>query len=488
MFRGARISILLSIALLNGFSIANSQTPQGDNRPRTASISGRVTIGGKAAVNAKIVITEIKDSLGLGNQSISIAAPGLSAGADYAALTDGEGRYRLTNLPEGKYQTQAMLKGCVREKRSQNETLAESFSLNEGESREGVDFALVRGGVITGRVTDADGRPLIARTITLQILDELGGKQDVRGLPNVMTLLTSLDMFQTDDRGVYRIFGLRAGRYLLSAGGDSDLALITGAVGKYSRAWYPDATDENQAKIIEVDAGAEVTGIDVKLGAANRTFEALGRVVDDETGRPIAGANVICVKIRGGAEIAANGGFGGNTKSDEQGNFRLSGLASGEYQVSIADYEAVLTGGGGDHYSDGVKFEIQGVDAAGVEIRAKHGATISGVAVIEDADPSAKQGLSQTMIMAIPPTLPPNRVNGNEVASAITPVISRIGSDGGFILKGVRPGAVTLQAFAINGGPLKILRIERGGVEISDGIVATGRENITGVRIILGKK
>jgi hypothetical protein len=31
------------------------------------------------------------------------------------------------------------------------------------------------------------------------------------------------------------------------------------------------------------------------------------------------------------------------------------------------------------------------------------------------------------------------------------------------------------------------VRIERGGVEISDGILVTGREEITGVRIILGK-
>jgi hypothetical protein len=39
----------------------------------------------------------------------------------------------------------------------------------------------------------------------------------------------------------------------------------------------------------------------------------------------------------------------------------------------------------------------------------------------------------------------------------------------------------------MTGGSLKILRIESGGVEIGDGILVTGREEITGVRIILGK-
>jgi protocatechuate 3,4-dioxygenase beta subunit len=492
MFRGARISILLSIALLNGFSITNSQTPQGDRRPRAASVSGRVTIGGKAAVNAKIVITEIKDRSGLGNRGVAIGLRGLNAVEDYTVLTDAEGRYRLTNLPEGKYQAQATLKGHVREKRSQSELLIQSFSLNEGESRENVDFTLVRGGVITGRVTDADDRPLIARAVTLQVVDEQGRKPGGRGLQNVADLMMNADMFQTDDRGVYRIYGLRAGRYLVSAGGGANdpVALLTGAGGAYPRAWHPDAADENHAKIIEVEAGGEVTGVDIRLGAAKRTYEAAGRVVDDETGDPIAGSNLMCLKTKSSDDGAASsfdfGGFGGNTKTDEQGNFRLIGLAPGQYQLSLADYMAVLTGGGG-HYSDGVKFEIQGADVSGIEIRAKRGATISGVAVVEDADPSTKAGLAQMMVIAQPLPPPPNEVNENTFMSATSPVISRIGSDGGFVLKGVRPGKVTLHAYGTSGGGLQLVRIERGGVEISDGVVVTGREDITGVRIILGK-
>lgn len=493
MLRFTRFPIFLSTTFLAAFAVANEQSPQGDNRPRTASVSGRVTVAGKAAANAKIIVTEIKDSPSFGNQGVSIALPGFNAGEDHVVLTDAEGRYRLTNLPEGRYQAQAMLKGCVREKRSQNGSLVESFSLNEGELRENVDFTLVRGGVITGRVTDADGRPLIARGVTLQIIDEQGQKRDVRDLPNMAGLLMNFDMFQTDDRGVYRIFGMRAGRYLVSAGGNSNMSinLLTGAGGEYPRAWHPDATDENRAKVIEVEAGGEASGVDIRLGAAKRTYEAAGRVVDDETGKPIAGSTLLCFKIKGVEENAADvfdfgGGFGGNTRSDEQGNFRLIGLTPGQYQLSLANYESFLAGGG-DHYSDGVKFEVQGADVAGVEIRAKRGATISGVAVVEDADPSAKQGVAQMMVMAQGGPPPPDEINENAIAFAMSPVISRIGSDGGFVLKGVRPGKVTLQTYGGNGNELKLVRIERGGAEISDGIVVTEREDVTGVRIILGK-
>ena len=216
MLRFTQFSIRISIVLLFVNSIANAQTPQGENRPRTASIGGRVTIAGRAAVNAKIVIREVGDR---NSQGFYMGPPGASAEEERVVLTDSEGRYRLTNLPEGEYEARALLGGCVSEQPSRNEALAESFSLKEGESRENVDFALLRGGVITGRVTDADGRPAIARTITLQVVAGQGRKVEARDLPRSISMVMNSYMFQTDDRGVYRIFGLRAGRYLVSAGG-----------------------------------------------------------------------------------------------------------------------------------------------------------------------------------------------------------------------------------------------------------------------------
>jgi hypothetical protein len=87
------------------------------------------------------------------------------------------------------------------------------------------------------------------------------------------------------------------------------------------------------------------------------------------------------------------------------------------------------------------------------------------------------------------PSMPPspNEIDENAFASAMTPVSSRIGSDGGFSLKGIRPGKVMIQAFSINGAALNIMRIERGGVEMRNEIMVTEREEISGVRIVLGK-
>ena len=59
MFRLSQFSILLSITLLAVFTIAIAQTPQRDSRPRTASISGRVTVGGAPAANALVMVAEV---------------------------------------------------------------------------------------------------------------------------------------------------------------------------------------------------------------------------------------------------------------------------------------------------------------------------------------------------------------------------------------------------------------------------------------------
>src|SRR5262245_20229542 len=101
MLRFTRFPILLSIASLFLISVAHAQTPQHDNRTRTATVSGRVTVAGKPAVNAKVIVTEVKDRSGPGSQGFYMEMMWAGAGEDHVALTDAEGRYRVTNLPEG---------------------------------------------------------------------------------------------------------------------------------------------------------------------------------------------------------------------------------------------------------------------------------------------------------------------------------------------------------------------------------------------------
>src|SRR5262249_24087708 len=140
------LSILLLIAVIQ----SNAQTPQRDNRPRTASVSGRVTIAGNPSVNAAITVveTDLKPDAVL-------AAGGSDNRIPFSAKvrTDGDGRYLITGLAEGLYVVSAVLKAFVVDS-SSDAGLSRTITLDEGEAREKFDFTLIRGGVMTGKVMD----------------------------------------------------------------------------------------------------------------------------------------------------------------------------------------------------------------------------------------------------------------------------------------------------------------------------------------------
>jgi hypothetical protein len=440
-----------SISLLITFSqSADAQTPQRDNRPRTASISGRVTIGGEPAVNAVVTVAETDLKPDAGSSEAPIPR-------QLRTRTDGDGRYLVSGLAEGRYIVSAMLKAFVDPgKPFDNRGLNRTVTLDEGEGREKIDFTLIRGGVMTGKVMDDEGAPLIAKRVSLYTLDEQGQKSYYQG-PFMY------EMSQTDDRGVYRIYGLPPGRYVICAGGVGD--------GKFATTWHPDTTDEKQARIIEIKEGGEVTEADIRFGSARKTYEVAGRVVDRETGKPVPRIYVSC---GGGTGKDGSGPrYSNSAAADEQGNFRLTGLPPGRYQAMISDYEG-KTG----YTGEATEFEVTNDNVSDVEVKVFQGATISGVVFIEGADAAAKNKLQSMSVM-------PNirAANGASPASHY-PNYAKVNADGGFTLRGLPAGKVSFNVTGF-GSRAPIKRIERDGVEIKDAIEVRPGEEITGVRIML---
>ncbi|MCI0524649.1 MAG: carboxypeptidase-like regulatory domain-containing protein [Acidobacteria bacterium] len=141
-----------------------------------------------------------------------------------------------------------------------------------------------RGGVITGRVTDSQGEPVVEERIRVYRVDSASEARPVY-------VGTTPDMYVTDDRGVYRIFGLPLGRYLVSAGylaREGPLIYPTPRFF-YPQTFHPNVTDRAQAKVIEVTEGSESTGIDIILAEHKRSYDIYGRVVNADTGEPVAG-------------------------------------------------------------------------------------------------------------------------------------------------------------------------------------------------------
>ncbi|MGH9835835.1 MAG: carboxypeptidase regulatory-like domain-containing protein [Blastocatellia bacterium] len=466
MIRLTRLLILV-LAIFPAFGNNLTQTPQRDNRPRTASISGRVTVGGKPVANAVVMVVEVDPQ---SRNEWSFVFGGESPHRAFIKVrTDGEGRYHATGLTEGAYVIRALSKAYVPSKNSPEFDTSRSVTLDEGEARDNVDLALIRGGVITGRVVDAEDRPLVGGYLQLTLLDE-------NGRPSGGFYFDNWEILRTDDRGVYRLYGLAAGRYILSAGGEG---AYSRAGRSYPKTFHPDATDEKQAKVIEVKEGVEVTDIDIRLGVARQTYEAAGRVIDAETGQPLPQVQVMCMEARD------KEGLGGRTSremtTDDQGRFQFTGLAFGRYDLVLSNRRS----GSGEHYSEVVRFELSDADVSGLELKAIRGSTVSGIVVLEGVgDPAVKAKLQQASVSV--------HVVGRREPGADGPAylgrghaITKIAGEGGFRLTGAPPGMASFYV----GGPQEnifwIKRIEHNGAEINSGFEIRQGEQITGVRIVL---
>jgi hypothetical protein len=89
--------------------------------------------------------------------------------ASAQARTGAEGNYRLTGLPAGNFKISVAAREYVGDnddRRSLQPGLSVTFG--EGEHLAGQDLTLVRGGVITGRVSNAQGEPVVAVSLSAQ--------------------------------------------------------------------------------------------------------------------------------------------------------------------------------------------------------------------------------------------------------------------------------------------------------------------------------
>lgn len=423
----------------------------------SAKVAGRIIIKGKPTPGVQVLLNK-RDGPDPGSGPMQ--SPGVTA------TTNAEGRYQIMSLAAGAYRVSVFAPAYVIEGESLlSSEYGKTVSIAEGEQIENLDFSLMPGGVITGKVTDQYGKPVIAEGVGAFRLDQQGKRDNAAAFQMLR--------WQTDDRGVYRIFGLEPGRYVVGVGASSEDSLQPiGHRGSYRRTYHPDVVDESSAKIVEVKTGGEVENVDIKLSRATKGYTASGRVIDAETSKPLPGVTIGCEF----AKTAGSNFRGGATTTNANGEFRIEGLSSNTYIASV------FNPGESDRYSEPVNFAIADDDVTGLEIKMISGASISGVAEVEGTrDPAVLARLSQVAL----------RAEGTSQDIAVLMMmlmqgggVGNINSDGTLKIGGVRPGRTRIVAFPppeLKG--FTLARVERNGVEIKEFDVAQG-EQITGVRLV----
>ena len=456
--------ILGSVVLICASATALGQTP--DTKAKvTGSISGQATIGGKGA-----------SGIAIAAYGADIAAIASSRRAAAQAITDSEGRYHLFGLAAGTYQVMALAPTFASAEPISLSTfgptsgVTKSIVLASAENVEDIDLKLVRGGVITGRIKDADAKPVVEQRVTLLSVDEKGGPDRTRG-----PLPFSSQMYQTDDRGVYRIYGLPAGHYKVSVGTDpSRGAMSVGTHIYYPLTFFGDVTDPAKATVIDLSEGGESGNIDIQVARPGETYVATGRIIDADSGQPVAGVRYVYGPAPKNQPYFS--GFSVGTATNAAGEFRIEGLEPGRYGVSVSsDFESASV------YSDPAFFEITDGDVSNLEVKAVRGLSISGVVVtdgITNKDVLAQLG-SQRVTAAVASTAKPQTFNSGS---------SLIAGDGSFSITGLRPGRANFYVSSV-GNPgirgLVISRVERAGVDVTQTLELQPGQSVTDLRVIM---
>jgi hypothetical protein len=150
------------------FLIGPVAQPQSKRDKKTPSgqVSGSVTIRGKPAAGLEIRL-----------RSNDITS---TTDLPLKATTNEEGKYHIASIPPGTYRIAPIARGFVASEPNLENRNDKSFVIAEDENVENLDFSLVRGGVITGKVTDANGRPVIEETVDLMPADH--ARDDIRSI------------------------------------------------------------------------------------------------------------------------------------------------------------------------------------------------------------------------------------------------------------------------------------------------------------------
>jgi 5-hydroxyisourate hydrolase-like protein (transthyretin family) len=442
----SKLSFTLCIFALPVAMLSVQAQPK-DTKAGTATISGRVTFNGEPVANVVVALQHTSDPP---------SSPGVRV------RTDGAGQFRFTGVTAGRYLLGGLAPGFVSPGDQQYVPHGVLITVLEGENMDGFSIELKRGAAIAGRVTDSQRRALAEEKVVLTMLDE-------QGRPHQLNSPMNSYLNITDDRGYYRIFGLPAGRYLVSVGHNPQEFPAGGARRVfYLKTYHPDTTEESKAEVIELSEGGEATSVDITVAEAKLACLVSGRIVDAETGKPVTMMGVGYMKVN------ENGRRGGSTLSASLSD------ANGRFQIWLPPGKYSLFGSGlnGDYFTDQARIEVEDKDVSGIELKGRRGATISGVVVMEGA-------YDQAVLAGLPSLTLGARNRSDDVWSVISRS-SKINPDGGFRISGLPPGKITFSLSSQRGAnKLSILRIEKGGVSQGRQIEIGAGEQAQYVRVVL---
>ena len=187
-----------------------------------------------------------------------------------SAMTDSQGQFTLETKETGRLRVYPLKNGYIFARPSQKRAPAQPgvwIQLSAGDHVKGLELNMAKPAVISGRVLDAKGNPIVGTAVSVGLMRytyrddgtrelnwvpgiEFPGPAGANGAPGASG--TSVSFMRMNDRGEFRLYDLPPGEYYLRV---SDFG---GAIGSSRFYFYPGVSDETKAVPISVSSGDDI--------------------------------------------------------------------------------------------------------------------------------------------------------------------------------------------------------------------------------------
>jgi protocatechuate 3,4-dioxygenase beta subunit len=499
-------AVVVALMIVCLAAVATAQPPQGPGRggraggrgpgpapggpprqgpPRDAA-AGQVA-SGTAVISGSVTVT----GTGLPARRARVTLNSTEGGGSRTAMTDDEGRYAFTGLASGRYSLSASKSGHVGVTYGQTRPgrPGTPIQLADGE-KFAASLELPRGSVVTGTVLDEYGEPTPGIQVRVMRYLMQAGRRT----------LQQSGTGSTDDRGIYRVFGLQPGEYIVSAvprntgpAGEgvrlqaeleavrariataaADQAAVRELASRaamlqsqvpaqeeqttgYAPVYYPGTVTAAQAAAVILGVGEERANIDFQLQRV--PLARIDGMIVNSTGQ--ATDNVQITLTDAGQSVPGVGGM--SARADAEGRFRLANVPPGTYRLIVratvpqaggagAAGQGALGGRGGRGFGPlstairlwgGLDLQVEGRNLTNVMVPLQQGLTVSGRVAFQGATLPPPTDLTRLRVNLTP---------ADPAGGLVQPAAGTVDATGKFTIASVVPGVYRLMAGGAGNG------------------------------------
>ena len=414
--------------------------------PPTAVIRGRITShpDGKPLARARVMLTRPDKTYA------------------WVTIADADGRYEITQL-EGfdNYMLSASKSGYAPRVWGEKQLpeVPTPLKLADGQTLENIDVALAEHLWVAGKIMDSDGTPFAGAVVSALRPVFVGDRREMVTVAEIIT----------NDKGEYRLFGLPAGQYFISAvdpaflsTGDHQGPLV------YAATFYPGVASPEGATRLTLEPGQPRENIDFPLTIV-KPARVSGKITSHDNQQLYSGAVTMSP-----------------FRADRAASFTITRVdirPDGVYEFFNVPPGRFIIRSRGEVDPDGVMLfgsftlEVRGQSTAGVDMTLIPGARLEGLIAWEGASPKPAN-VSEIRVRA-------PMSDGSLFGDALT---GNLTEDDSFVIRGAMVGSHLLRVENLP-EPWSLKTVLFQGQDVTDlPLAVSSRQDIRSLRLVFTDK